>query len=99
MEQRWSVPENVLAATLQDEVVLLHLGTKDYYRLNETASVAWHGFERRCTEAEIVDLLCEAFTIERAAAEAALRTLIADLERRSLITNPGPIESSSGPAI
>jgi hypothetical protein len=96
MEQRWSVPENILAAKLQDEVVLLHLGTKDYFRLNETASVAWHGFERRCTEAEIVDLLCEAFTIERAAAEAALRTLIADLEGRALIARAVGPEPDTG---
>src|SRR5262249_34144919 len=36
---------NVLAAHLGDESVLLDLDTKHYFRLNETAAVAWRALE------------------------------------------------------
>jgi Coenzyme PQQ synthesis protein D (PqqD) len=84
-ETTYTVPEEVLAAHLEGEAVLLHMETKDYFRLNATAAVVWKGLERGLDRAGLLDALLEQFDVEREAAAAELDRLLGELTARKLI--------------
>lgn len=84
-ETTYTVPEEVLAAHLEGEAVLLHMETKDYFRLNATAAVVWKGLERGLDRAGLLDALLEQFDVEREAASAELDRLLGELTARKLI--------------
>jgi hypothetical protein len=79
------VPPEVIAAHLEDEAVLLNLTTRNYFRLNDTASAVWRGVERGMDRAELLEELCSIFAVERDVASVELDRLLADLEARGLI--------------
>jgi len=79
------IPEDVLTAHLSGEAVLLHLGTKRYYRLNETGAAIWRELEARSGREHIVSALCERFDVPRQDAEASVAALLATLEAQGLL--------------
>lgn len=82
---KYTVPDEVLAAHLEGEAVLLHMDTKDYFRLNATAACVWKGLERGLDREALVDELCAGFEVEREQAAAELNRLLGELEQRRLI--------------
>ena len=84
-ETRYTVPADVLAAHLEGEAVLLHMDTKDYFRLNATAACVWKGLERGLGRQELVDEHCANFEVEPGPAAAELDRLLAELEQRRLV--------------
>jgi hypothetical protein len=84
-----AVPAEVLAAHLEGEAVLLHMESKSYFRLNETAARVFRGLERGLARDAIVDDLCSAYEVGRDEAESAVDTLLADLAARGLVTPSG----------
>lgn len=84
-ETRYTLPADVLAAHLEGEAVLLHMDTKDYFRLNATAACVWKGLERGMGRQELVDELCANFEVEPGPAAAELDRLLAELEQRRLV--------------
>ncbi|HEX8693176.1 MAG TPA: PqqD family protein [Longimicrobium sp.] len=95
-EKRYAVPDEVLAAHLDGEAVLLHMDTKDYFRLNATAAVVWKGLERGLDREEIVSEMlkyAEAhdMDVDAATAGADLDALLGELEQRRLI-----VEAAAG---
>lgn len=82
---RYSVPGEVLAAHLEGEAVLLHMDTKEYFRLNATAACVWKGLERGLDREGLVDELCANFEVEPEAAAAELDRLLGELEARHLL--------------
>lgn len=90
-EKRWTVPDDVLAAHLEGEAVLLNMDTKDYFRLNATAAVVWKGLERGMDHGALVRELCDSFEVEADTAAAELDRLLDELSRRRLI-----VEASAG---
>ncbi|MBB4635668.1 PqqD family protein [Longimicrobium terrae] len=82
--REYKVPEDILAAHLEGEAVLLNMETKNYYRLNETAAVVFKGLERGLGREALVDDLCAKFDVERADAAEAVEALLADLAARGL---------------
>ena len=84
-EQEYRVADDVLAAHLEGEAVLLHMDTKDYYRLNATAAAVFKGLERGLGRDALVDDLCGQFEVERADAAAAVDGLLAELAERRLV--------------
>ena len=82
------IPEDVLTAHLAGEAVLLHLGTKRYYRLNETGAAIWRELEARSGRDRIVTALCERFEVRRADADAAVEALLSTLAAQGLL-EPG----------
>lgn len=78
---------DVLAAHLEGEVVLLHLGTKQYYRLNETGAAIWKSLERRLDESAIVAELTRTFDVDADTAAAELRRTLRELRSRALLAS------------
>jgi hypothetical protein len=83
------VPEDVLAAHLEGEAVLLHMDTKNYYRLNATAAHVFRGLERGLGREALLDGLCGEFEVEREVAAAELDRLLGDLATRGLVAAAG----------
>jgi hypothetical protein len=79
------VPEDVLAAHLDGEAVLLHMDTKNYYRLNATAAHVYRGLERGLGREALLDGLCAEFEVERDLAAAELDRLLEELAGRGLV--------------
>lgn len=80
-----TVPDDVLAAHLEGEAVLLHMETKNYYRLNATAAAVYKGLERGLGRDALLDDLCAQFDVERGVAAAELDRLLGELEERGLV--------------
>ena len=84
---RYAVSKDVLTAHLEGEAVLLHLETKQYYRLNETAAAIWRGLEGGLDPADIVGRLVKDFEIDAATAEAEVERVLGDLRERGLLAS------------
>lgn len=85
----WRVPDEVLAAHLEGEAVLLHMDTKNYYRLNATATAVYRGLERGLGREALLDELCAQFEVDRGTASAELDRLMGDLAERGLVEPAG----------
>ena len=83
------VPEDVLAAHLEGEAVLLHMDTKNYFRLNATAAHVYRGLERGLGRDALLDDLCAEFEVERDVAAVELDRLLDDLAARGLVAPAG----------
>jgi hypothetical protein len=79
------IPSQVLVAHLEGEAVLLHMDTKRYYRLNDTAARIWKGLERREGLPAIVASLCTQFAVDSLTAEGEVDAMIRDLLERGLL--------------
>jgi hypothetical protein len=75
----------VLVSHLEDEAVLLHLGTKSYYRLNGTGAHIWKLLEAGSSVDDIVQSLIVTFDVEQLQAQAAVTALIDELIHNTLI--------------
>ena len=80
------IRDDVLAAHLEGEAVLLDLQTKRYYRLNATAARIWKGLEQALEPPQIVDALVDEFAVDAATAQADLDRALEDLRARGLVT-------------
>ena len=85
-EPTMNIRDDVLAAHLEGEAVLLDLQTKRYYRLNATAARIWKGLEQALGPPQIVDALVDEFAVDAATAQAAMDRALEDLRLRGLVT-------------
>lgn len=85
---RYAVPDEVLTAHLEGEAVLLHMDTKNYFRLNATAALLWKGLERGLEREQLLDDLLAQFEVDRPTAAAELDRLLGELSARGLLV-PG----------
>jgi len=81
----YSVSKDVLTAHLEGEAVLLHLKTKQYFRLNETGAAIWKGLEQNLAASAIVARLVQEFAIGSETARTELARTIEDLKSRELL--------------
>jgi hypothetical protein len=82
-----AVSKDVLTAHLEGEAVLLHLETKQYYRLNDTAAVIWKGLESGLDPTAIVGGLVQDFDIDAATAQAEVERVLGELRERGLLAS------------
>ncbi|MBI4503732.1 MAG: PqqD family protein [Gemmatimonadetes bacterium] len=87
----YAIPSQVLVAHLEGEAVLLHMDTKRYYRLNDTAARIWKGLERREGIPAIVAALCAEFAVDPQLAQREVDQMILDLMTNGLLT-PDPVQ-------
>jgi hypothetical protein len=82
----YSPSTDAIAAQLEGEAVLLHLGTKRYFRLNETAAQVWAALEAGVADPRgLTDWLCERFDVAPEVAGAEVVRLLGELEARGLV--------------
>ena len=79
----------VLCTRLDDEMVVLHMGRRSYFRLNSTATRVWEGLAAGRSSGEIVADLCTEYDVDAEEAGRALEALLGDLERCGLIVRSG----------
>ncbi len=77
-DRTYSIGEDVLAAHLEGEAVLLDFGTKRYYRLNATGAAIWKALEQRLEPAAIVDALVEQFEVDAATGRPEITRVLAE---------------------
>jgi Coenzyme PQQ synthesis protein D (PqqD) len=80
-----NIPCEVLAAHLGDEAVLLELSARRYYRLNESAAVAFKALERGEGRSGAIHGLLARFDVEEVQAARAVDALLVDLAARGLV--------------
>ena len=88
-EGKLTVSEDALVAHLDGEAVLLHAGSKDYYRLNETGQVIWRVLEQGGDEDAVVAALTAAFEVDADEARRESNRIIAELLAAGLLST-GP---------
>jgi hypothetical protein len=84
-DRSYSIGEDVLAAHLEGEAVLLDFATKRYYRLNATGAFIWKALEQQLEPAAIVDSLVEQFDVDAATARPEVTRLLAELHAQGLL--------------
>jgi len=76
---------DVLVAHLAGEAVLLHAGTREYFRLNETGQVVWQMLEQGRDEDAIVAALIAAYEVTDVAARAEVQRIVRELRAAGLL--------------
>jgi len=79
------IAADALVAHLQDEVVILHAGTKDYFRLNATGQTVWRLIERGLELDEMVAAVVEEYEVSPEAARADVLRLLDELRAAGLV--------------
>lgn len=73
------------SASVDGGMVVLHMGTKRYYSLNETGAELWRLLENGTTVALAADSLVQLYEVSRAEAISAADRLIRDLVSENLV--------------
>ena len=81
-----NIAPQVLARRLPGGAVIVDLQTNEIFELNETSARVWEMLEEGSSPDVILTRLVEEFDVETVQAAAELNSLLADLERRGLIT-------------
>jgi hypothetical protein len=84
-EIQYSISPDAAFAAVEDGAVVLHMGTKRYYSLNETGTFVWHRLEDGIAHAEIVTQLVNEYDVGVAEAERAVARVVEELVQESLI--------------
>jgi outer membrane protein assembly factor BamB len=81
----YTVSPDAAFAAVEDGAVVLHMGTKRYYSLNETGTFVWRRLEDGVARAEIVAQVVDAYDVGIAEAEMAVARLLDELVQEHLI--------------
>jgi hypothetical protein len=81
----YTISPDAAFAAVEDGAVVLHMGTKRYYSLNETGAFVWRRLEGGIARAEIVAQLVDEYDVGIAEAEMAVARLLDELLQESLI--------------
>ena len=76
---------DVIAQKLGDGVVLLHLGTNQFYELNRTASRFWELLSAGYDMAQVQEQMLQEFDIDAAQLASEIAGMIAMLKEKDLV--------------
>lgn len=79
------VSPDATCAMLDDGAVVLHLGTRRYFSLNETGAAIWALLEISTALPTIAARLTELFAVDLPTATVSVDALIAELSAASLV--------------
>jgi len=79
----------VVARTVGDGAVLVHLQTNRIYELNATGSRIWELIQSGASDSEVVQLLSADFAVSAEVADRDYKALLTDLEREGVL-EPAP---------
>jgi hypothetical protein len=77
---------DVVARRLDDEVVLVHLGTNRIYSLNPTGARYWELLEQGVGHDVIVRRMLDEFAVDKTQLEREIAGITAELVREGLVT-------------
>ena len=83
---RLIIPADVACANVEDGAVVLHMGTKRYYSLNETGAAIWRLIEESVAIEEIPARLSDTYDVTVDEARREVNALVEALEAKTLIT-------------
>ena len=83
--ERITVPNAVLHQQLGEETVLLHLGTENYYGLDEVGSRVWQLLREHRTVDPIVAVLLSEYEVDETTLRSDLEHLLDELADLGLI--------------
>lgn len=81
----FTISPDAAFAAVEDGAVVLHMGTKRYYSLNETGTFVWRRLEDGDPRTKIVTAMVETYDVGIAEAEMAVARLIEELQQEQLI--------------
>jgi len=84
---RYAVSADAACAQVADGAVLLHLGSKRYYSLNETGAFIWQVLEEGQNIADIVVRLQTHYEVDRGEAQQSVDRLLNELGDAGLIVD------------
>jgi hypothetical protein len=76
---------NVIAETIDGEAILVDLRTGSYYSIQGSGSTLWDGIAAGASLGRLADEVANAYSVDRDAADEAVSSFCADLEREGLI--------------
>ncbi len=82
-------PNVVFTEMENGESVLLHLGTNEYFSLNETGTLIWHGLSDNLNLSEIGVELEKSFDISEEQASQSVIHLVEELVSEKLVSVKG----------
>ena len=85
MNGRCTIPHEVACAQVDDGAVILHMGTKRYFSLNETGAEIWRLLEDDVAISDIPQRLHERYDVGLDEARASVAELVATLAAQGLL--------------
>ena len=89
-DPRYVSHPDTASASVADGMVVLHMGTKSYYSLNETGAEIWRLLESRMSEHDAVQRLVRVYDVREDEARHSVARLIADLVAENLVAEAEP---------
>jgi hypothetical protein len=83
---RYTISPDAAFAAVEDGAVVLHMGTKRYYSLNETGTFVWRRLEDGLADADIAARMVVEYDVGTDQAEVAVADLLGELVKESLIS-------------
>ena len=84
---RYAVSSDVACALVDDGAVLLHLGNKRYYSLNETGTFIWQSLEEGRNVSDMVARLQRDYEVDQEEAQQSVDRLLGELGDAGLIAS------------
>ena len=85
MRRSFQINESIVAAELDNEMVLLNVETGLYFGLDELGAMIWSLIAAEADEAVIVDRIFAEYDVEQTQAKADVREFIECLEAKGLL--------------
>ena len=82
----YTISPDAECAAVEDGAVVLHMGTRRYFSLNDTGAAIWRMLEDDVALAEIPAQLGHRYEVDPTAARIALARLLDELAAENLIT-------------
>jgi hypothetical protein len=86
-KMRFRISADAAFAAVEDGAVVLHMGTKRYYSLNETGTFVWRCLEDGLAATEIAAQVVGEYDVEIDEAERAVTGLLDELVKESLLVS------------
>lgn len=81
----YEIPAEVACARVEDGAVVLNMGTKRYFSLNETGAAIWRLLEEDVPLADIPQRLSDSYEVPVDEARTAVDSLVAVLKEKNLL--------------
>lgn len=83
---RFTVPVDVVARTVGDETVILHLASGTYFGLDPVGARIWQLVTEGRSLADVCNTMAAEFDVERPALDADVSELVQKLQTKGLLT-------------